>query len=58
MIDKLTRVKGECLRVLSMMKGGCEECSCPKADPASIRTLQWVLDVIEHEEAKDDETDV
>ena len=58
MIDKLTRVKGECLRVLSMMKGGCEDCDCLRGNPASIAALEWVLDMIEHEEAKDDETDV
>ena len=54
-MEGLTRVKGEVKRVLFLMKGGYEDCSCPKGNPASIAALEWVLDVIEHEEAKDDE---
>lgn len=54
-MEGLTRVKGEVKRVLFLMKGGCEDCGCPKGNPASIAALEWVLDVIEHEEAKDDD---
>jgi hypothetical protein len=54
-MEGLTRVKGEVKRVLCLMKGGCEDCSCLRGNPASIAALEWVLDVIEHEEAKDDD---
>jgi hypothetical protein len=55
-MEAAKRASAEIRRVICLMRRGDEECGIPPmGDPKAQAALEWVLDVIEHEEAKDDD---